>query len=68
MLTGLKLRRIRLHLGLTLNEMRDIVGVKSRKTVMNWEKNKGSPSVNQVLAIMSVTGFTPEEFFQFLNE
>lgn len=58
MFTGLKLRKICLHLGLTINQMRDIVGVKSRKTIINWEKNVGTPNINQVIAIMKVSGFT----------
>lgn len=67
-LTGRHLKKIRLVCGLTIPDMRRIVGVKSRKTIMNWEKDIGTPDVNQVFAIMDNLGFSPDEFIELMED
>lgn len=59
---GADIRRMRLNAGLTTREMAKIVGVKTRKTYENWERNTGCPNINQFIAIcegcqVSVTEF-----------
>lgn len=51
------MRIMRLRGGKTTAEMAEIVGVKTRKTYENWEKNKGCPTMNQYLLMVRFCGF-----------
>ncbi|TDF36676.1 XRE family transcriptional regulator [Alteromonadaceae bacterium M269] len=50
-MTGRDLRRMRLNAHRTTSDMARIAGVKTRKTYENWEKNVGTPSINQFVAM-----------------
>ena len=50
-LSGKDLRAMRQKAGYTTSEMAKIAGVKTRKTYENWEKDIGSPNVNQFIRI-----------------
>ncbi|WP_026375527.1 helix-turn-helix domain-containing protein [Aestuariibacter salexigens] len=50
-ISGADLRDMRLEAGLTTVKMARLAGVKTRKTYENWEKNIGSPSMNQFIAM-----------------
>ena len=60
-ITGTDLRIMRLRAGKTTVQMAEFAGVKTRKTYENWEKNVGSPSMNQFLAMSMSCGFNPSE-------
>lgn len=48
---GEDLKSIRKSAGLTITEAAQLAGVKTRKTIMNWEKNVGAPNINQFLQL-----------------
>lgn len=50
-ITGADLRKMRLTAGFTTVKMAELASVKTRKTYENWEKNVGSPSMNQFIAM-----------------
>lgn len=50
-ISGKDLRSMRQHAGLTTVQMAELAGVKTRKTYENWEKDIGSPNVNQFIAL-----------------
>ena len=50
-ITGNDLRKMRRKAGITTMQMAKLAGVKTRKTYENWEKDIGSPSMNQFLAM-----------------
>ena len=50
-ITGSDLRKMRLEAGLTTVQMAKLAEVKTRKTYENWEKNVGSPNMNQFIAM-----------------
>lgn len=50
-ITGSDLRKMRQEAGLTTVQMANLAEVKTRKTYENWEKNVGSPSMNQFIAM-----------------
>lgn len=56
-ITGSDLRKMRLEAGLTTVQMAKLAGVKTRKTYENWEKNVGSPSMNQFIAMCTGCNF-----------
>lgn len=58
-ISGTDLRRMRLKAGKTTVQMAEFAGVKTRKTYENWEKNVGSPSMNQFIAMAQECGFQP---------
>lgn len=58
-ISGTDLRRMRLKAGKTTVQMAEFAGVKTRKTYENWEKNVGSPSMNQFIAMAQACGFQP---------
>lgn len=60
-ITGSDLRAMRMVSGHTTISMATAAGVKTRKTYENWEKNVGSPSVNQFMAMVEHCGFKPSE-------
>ena len=60
-ITGTDLRIMRLRAGKTTVQMAEFAGVKTRKTYENWEKNVGSPSMNQFLSMSIACGFNPSE-------
>lgn len=60
-INGSDLRALRMVSGHTTMAMAKAAGVKTRKTYENWEKNIGSPSVNQFLAMVEHCGFKASE-------
>lgn len=50
-INGSDLRKMRQEAGLTTVQMANLAEVKTRKTYENWEKNVGSPSMNQFIAM-----------------
>ena len=67
-ITGTDLRIMRLRAGKTTVQMAEFAGVKTRKTYENWEKNVGSPSMNQFLAMSMSCGFNPAELVKMYIE
>ncbi|BDX05985.1 helix-turn-helix transcriptional regulator [Planctobacterium marinum] len=67
-ITGTDLRIMRLRAGKTTVQMAEFAGVKTRKTYENWEKNVGSPSMNQFLAMSMACGFKPAELIKMYIE
>lgn len=61
-LKGNFLRKMRLTAGLTTEQMRKIVGVRTRKTIENWEKDVGSPNFDQAITIMLACEVAPAQF------
>jgi len=58
---GSDLRAMRMVSGLTTVAMSKAAGVKTRKTYENWEKNVGTPSVNQFIAMAAACGLKASE-------
>ena len=58
---GSDLRAMRMVSGLTTVAMSKAAGVKTRKTYENWEKNVGTPSVNQFIAMAKACGLKASE-------
>ncbi|MCC2607301.1 helix-turn-helix domain-containing protein [Planctobacterium marinum] len=67
-ITGTDLRIMRLRAGKTTVQMAEFASVKTRKTYENWEKNVGSPSMNQFLAMSMACGFKPAELIKMYIE
>ncbi|UAA37723.1 helix-turn-helix transcriptional regulator [Paraneptunicella aestuarii] len=67
-ITGEELRAIRQYSRYTITEIAQIVGVKTRKTVMNWEKNVGHPSINQFLKLLEACGINDRQYFHLMFE
>ena len=67
-ITGSDLRAMRRVAGHTTMFMAKAAGVKTRKTYENWEKNIGTPSVNQFLAMVASCGFKPSEIISHYEE
>ena len=67
-ITGTDLRIMRLRAGKTTVQMAEFAGVKTRKTYENWEKNVGSPSMNQYIAMATSCGFKPAELIKMYVE
>lgn len=65
MIRGTDLRAMRRVAGLTTQQMANIAGVKTRKTYENWEKNVGTPNVNQFFALVEGCGMTLNELNDF---
>jgi transcriptional regulator with XRE-family HTH domain len=62
--TGNDLRVLRKYAGFTTTRMAEIAGVKTRKTYENWEKNKGSPCTNQLIAMAIACKVNPVAFLK----
>jgi DNA-binding XRE family transcriptional regulator len=65
---GSDLRKMRLDAGLTTVKMAKLAEVKTRKTYENWEKNVGSPSMNQFIAMCIGCNFNPSKFVKLAVE
>lgn len=66
---GGDLRSMRMMGGLTTMQMAAAAGVKTRKTYENWEKNLGTPNVNQFFDMVRACGFDLDnlDFFQSMK-
>ncbi|UAA37390.1 helix-turn-helix transcriptional regulator [Paraneptunicella aestuarii] len=62
LITGRDLRAMRRVSNLTTAAMAKAAGVKTRKTYENWEKNVGTPNVNQFISMAQACGLSPAEF------
>ncbi len=67
-ITGSDLRKMRLEAGLTTVQMAKLAQVKTRKTYENWEKNVGSPSMNQFIAMCAGCQFNSSAIVQMAME
>lgn len=47
--------------GKTTKQMAELAGVKTRKTYENWEKDIGTPSLNQFVELVKSCGFKPAD-------
>ncbi len=56
-INGADLRKMRLEAGLTTVQMAKLANVKTRKTYENWEKNIGTPNMNQFIAMCNGCNF-----------
>lgn len=67
---GCDLRIMRAWSGLTTMQMAKAAGVRTRKTYENWEKDMGSPSINQFFQMAEACGFDLNGyvFFHTLKE
>lgn len=64
---GNDLRAMRNVSGLTTSQMANAAGVKTRKTYENWEKNVGTPNVNQFFNMAKACGFEALELISSLQ-
>lgn len=67
-ITGSDLRKMRLDAGLTTVKMAKLANVKTRKTYENWEKDVGSPSMNQFIAMCIGCNFNSSKFVKLAIE
>jgi DNA-binding XRE family transcriptional regulator len=61
-INGADLRKMRIDAGLTTVKMAKLAKVKTRKTYENWEKNIGSPSMNQFIAMCVGCNYNSSKF------
>ncbi|MCY7296771.1 helix-turn-helix transcriptional regulator [Alteromonas sp. a30] len=66
-IVGNDLRAMRNIAGLTTMQMAAAAGVKTRKTYENWEKNLGTPNVNQFFMMGTACGFEAVELIESLK-
>lgn len=66
-IVGSDLRAMRSVAGLTTHQMAEAAGVRTRKTYENWEKNVGTPNVNQFFAMVRACGFEVLDFIDTLQ-
>jgi DNA-binding XRE family transcriptional regulator len=59
---------MRLDAGLTTVKMAKLAKVKTRKTYENWEKNIGSPSMNQFIAMCVGCNYNSSKFVKLAVE
>lgn len=64
---GADLRAMRLVSEKTTKTMAIAAGVRTRKTYENWEKDIGSPSVNQFFALVKECGMTPVQALSIMS-
>ncbi len=67
-ITGADLRKMRLEAGLTTVQMAKLAEVKTRKTYENWEKNVGSPSMNQFISMCTGCNFNSSAIVKMAME
>lgn len=67
-ITGSDLRKMRLEAGLTTVQMAKLAEVKTRKTYENWEKNVGSPNMNQFIAMCTGCNFNSSAIVKMAME
>jgi transcriptional regulator with XRE-family HTH domain len=67
-ISGADLRKMRLDAGLTTVKMAKLAKVKTRKTYENWEKNIGSPSMNQFIAMCVGCNYNSSKFVKLAVE
>ncbi|MCC2616691.1 helix-turn-helix domain-containing protein [Aestuariibacter halophilus] len=67
-ITGADLRKMRLEAGLTTVQMAKLANVKTRKTYENWEKNVGSPNMNQFIAMCAGCNFNSSAIVEMAVE
>lgn len=68
---GKDLRAMRMLAGKTTVAMAKAAGVKTRKTYENWEKNQGTPNVNQFFDMAKFCGLDGDKlttFFEFKEQ
>lgn len=62
---GCDLRSMRSVAGLTTLQMAKAAGVKTRKTYENWEKDVGTPNVNQFFEMVKACDFDLDSYALF---
>jgi DNA-binding XRE family transcriptional regulator len=67
-ITGSDLRKMRQDAGLTTVKMANLASVKTRKTYENWEKEIGSPSMNQFIAMCVGCNYNASKFVKLVIE
>ena len=67
-ITGADLRKMRQDAGLTTVKMANLANVKTRKTYENWEKEIGSPSMNQFIAMCVGCNYNSSKFVKLAIE
>ena len=67
-ITGADLRNMRQDAGLTTVKMAKLANVKTRKTYENWEKEIGSPSMNQFIAMCVGCNYNSSKFVKLALE
>lgn len=67
-ITGADLRKMRQEAGLTTVKMAKLANVKTRKTYENWEKEIGSPSMNQFIAMCVGCNYNSSKFVKLAVE
>jgi DNA-binding XRE family transcriptional regulator len=50
---------MRVHAKINTTEMADFMGLKSRKTIENWEQGNSEPEIGQFIYYCIFTGFNP---------
>ncbi|MCY7296682.1 helix-turn-helix transcriptional regulator [Alteromonas sp. a30] len=64
---GSDLRAMRMVAGLRTLDMASAAGVKTRKTYENWEKNIGTPSVNQFISMAQACGLSAADLISHIE-
>ena len=67
-INGADLRNMRQDAGLTTVKMASLANVKTRKTYENWEKNIGSPNMNQFIAMCLGCNYNSSKFVKLAVE
>ena len=65
-ITGADLRAIRIYSRKTIGELAQAAGIKTRKTYMNWEKDIGTPNVNQLAGILEASHLNADAYFKLM--
>ena len=64
-LLGKDLKAMRVTSDFTTSMMAEFMGVKSRKTIENWEAENSEPSINQFLKYCHVCKEEPEKLIDY---
>lgn len=59
LITGRDLRKIRLSARLPTTILAKEIGLKSRKTINNWEEGRSEPNINQFITFCTTAGLSP---------
>tara|TARA_R110000868_G_scaffold189537_2_gene432545 strand:- start:3311 stop:3532 length:222 start_codon:yes stop_codon:yes gene_type:complete len=63
-ISGQDIRDIRKEAKKTTVRMAEFAGVKTRKTYENWEKDIGTPSINQFISMLIGCGKDPVKYIK----
>ena len=68
MIRGRDLKLMRVHAEISTSVMAEYLGIKSRKTIGNWEAEQSAPSINQYILFCKFAGFHPGTVIEKIME